>query len=84
MKTLYIYHNVITFDEERLNEYIETELSKYIKYASQERIEYEWSDVEQIENCTLEQLMEYLTGEPNDEIYKMLELGKWNIWDWRD
>ena len=62
----YIYRNVFTFDEEKMDDYIFEELSKYRKgYPDTES---EWQHVEEIEMDIIEELCEWL-----DNGYQLLE-----------
>ena len=61
----YIYRNVITFDDEKMDDYLFNELSKYKKgYPDTES---EWQHVEEIE-MDIEELLKYLA-----QSYKLLE-----------
>ena len=54
---LYIYRNVITFDEQEMDEHIFNELSSYTNGApSDERVASEWEHVE-VGECDLEGLI---------------------------
>ena len=61
----YIYRNVITFDDEKMDDYLFNELSKYKKgYPDTES---EWQHVEESE-MDIEELLKYLA-----QSYKLLE-----------
>ena len=61
----YIYRNVITFDDDKMDDYLFNELSKYKKgYPDTES---EWQHVEEIE-MDIEELLKYLA-----QSYKLLE-----------
>lgn len=75
MKTLYIYRNVMSFETDNIDDYLFEEYAAQYKNIDRvdEKVASAWEDeVERVENCTLETLLEYI-----NDCYKMLEY-KWN------
>lgn len=69
--TLYIFRNVITLDQDNMEDYLFQHFAKDYKdvWAVESKVEYAWiEDVEQIKDVTLEKVMEYV-----NDCYRMLE-----------